>query len=275
MKCENLQFNLPLFVDDVLTDDERAQLDAHLKTCPLCRVKLSEFQALRNDLRLAALPEIPDDLIFSVKNAVAVELNRAQRKPSAIFSNSFREWLQYRLMPYSVGVIGSLVLGFALLISLLSTREATQKGVEYAQINSNRALMASNSNSSVGEINSLDYPGAVEVPITNETPRLNPAGALLALTKSIVRGKMKDEEVVVVADVFGDGIAKITEVVEAPLDDRAMKDLERALHEDPSYAPFVPANQDQRSSVVRVILKIQRVDVVDKTPRPRNKPRNL
>lgn len=263
MKCENLQFNLPLFVDNVLTGDECQQVSAHLESCPVCRAKLAEYQALKNDLRFSFQPEMPVDLVYSVKNSVAVELNRANREPSFIFSNSFREWLQYRLMPYSVGVVASLVLTFSLLISLLSTKESTQRGIEYAQLNSNRALIASNSNPKLEEIDLADYP-EINLPIADESPRINPAGALLALTKSIVRGKMKDEEVVVVADVFGDGIAKIAEVVEAPRDDRAMKDLERALHEDPSFAPFVPANQDKRSNVVRVILKIQRVDVVDK-----------
>jgi hypothetical protein len=206
---------------------------------------------------------------------VAIELRQSKREPY-FYTAGFREWLQYRLMPYSVGTIASLVLTFAFLLTLLSTREATQRSVESAQMESNRrvVLMASNSNPKIDEIISTDY-SALNLPIADESPRINPTGALLALTKSIVRGKMKDEDVVVVADVFGNGIARIAEVVEAPRDRRAMLDLERALNEDPSFAPFVPANQDNRSDHVRVILKIQRVDVVDKTPRPKTKSRAL
>ena len=130
--------------------------------------------------------------------------------------------------------------------------------------------MASNSNPKMDDFSSMDYP-ALNLPIADESPRLNPTGALLALTKSIVRGKMKDEEVVVVADVFGNGIARIAEVVEAPRDRRSMRDLEKALSDDPSFAPFVPANQDNRSDVVRVIFKIQRVDVIEEPSRPKAK----
>jgi hypothetical protein len=239
----------------------------------LCRARLVQFQALQNDLRHFPRPEPPAELLNSVRRAVAVELKQTRREPSYYRSAGFREWLQYRLMPYSVGVVASLILTFSFLVTLLSTKEAAQKGVESAQAESNRrvVMMASNSNSKIDEIISPDYP-ALNFPIADESPRINPTGALLALTKSIVRGKMKDEDVVVVADVFGNGIAQIAEVVEAPRDRRAMLDLERALNEDPSFAPFVPADQDNRSDHVRVILKIQRVDVIEKTPGPKNKP---
>jgi hypothetical protein len=275
MKCEILQFNLPLYADGALTDGERELTDAHLERCPLCRARLSEFQSLQNDLRALSPAEAPAGLLNSVRNRVAIELRQSKREPY-FYTAGFREWLQYRLMPYSVGTIASLVLTFAFLLTLLSTREATQRSVESAQMESNRrvVLMASNSNPKIDEIISTDY-SALNLPIADESPRINPTGALLALTKSIVRGKMKDEDVVVVADVFGNGIARIAEVVEAPRDRRAMLDLERALNEDPSFAPFVPANQDNRSDHVRVILKIQRVDVVDKTPRPKTKSRAL
>ena len=73
---------------------------------------------------------------------------------------------------------------------------------------------------------------------------------------------MRDDEVTVVADVFGNGLAQIAEVVEPSRDERAVEELERALQSDPSYAPFVPANMDQRSSeTIRVVLKIQSVNV--------------
>lgn len=277
MKCENLQLNLPLYADDVLTEAESAQVSHHLESCPLCRAKLAEYQTLRNDLLVSsAQVKMPDDLLYSVRNTVAVELNKVNRKRAPIFSNSFREWLQFRIMPYGVGTIASIFLTFSLLITLLSTREATQKGVENAQIQSNRAaiLTAANSNPRFDDVDSLNY-SELNLPIAEESPSINPAGALMALTKSIVRGKMKDEDVTVVADVFGNGIAKIAEVVEAPRDSRAMEDLQHALNETPNNAPFVTAKQDNRSNVVRVVLKIQRVDVVEKPMRPKSKSRNL
>jgi hypothetical protein len=80
-------------------------------------------------------------------------------------------------------------------------------------------------------------------------------GALIALTKSLMRGDMKDEEVVIVADVFGDGLAQIAEVVEPSRDRRAVLELEKALKNSSEYAPFVPANLDGRSETVRVVFQ--------------------
>jgi hypothetical protein len=97
--------------------------------------------------------------------------------------------------------------------------------------------------------------------IAGESPSINPQGALVALTRSLVRGKMEDEEVVVVADVFGNGLAKIAQVVEPSDDDRSIRQLQRALESDPVYAPFVPASYDRRSETMRVVLKIQNVNV--------------
>jgi hypothetical protein len=72
---------------------------------------------------------------------------------------------------------------------------------------------------------------------------------------------MRDDEVTVVADIFGNGLATISEVVEPSRDTKAVEELQEALQTDPSVAPFVPANMDHRSETVRVVLKIQNVNV--------------
>lgn len=269
MKCEDLQFNLPLYTEQILTDDECRMADAHLAACPVCRAKLSDFQALQNDLRSLPAAQMPADLLSQVRDSVASELRRTERKPHAIFSPVFRHWLQYRFMPYSVGTIASVLITFSFLLIMLSTKEATQQGVEKARLETNRpVILASNMNPKMPDLSYGSEYALSDLPISYETPSVNPAGALVALTKSIVRGKMKDEEVVVVADVFGNGIAKIAEVVEPPQDERAMQNLEKALSKNDSSAPFVPASKDKRADVVRVIFKIQRVDVLEKSSKP-------
>ena len=97
--------------------------------------------------------------------------------------------------------------------------------------------------------------------VSSESPSVNPQGALVALTNSLVRGEMNDDEVVVVAEVFGNGLAKIDEVVEPSKNRHAVGELEKALKSDPDFAPFVPADMDQRPDSVRVVLKIQSVNV--------------
>jgi hypothetical protein len=79
---------------------------------------------------------------------------------------------------------------------------------------------------------------------------------------------MHDDEVTVVADVFSNGLAQVAEVVEPSHDRRAIEELQKALQSDPSFAPFVPADVDKRSGTVRVVLKIQNVNVRTHTANP-------
>lgn len=266
MKCEDVQHNLPIYTDDILTDDERGTVETHLSACPVCRQKLADFQQLRNSLRSLARPEMPRQVLNSVKIAVAAELQKTSPPPAPAASKNFREWALMRLMPYGVGVVASLVIGFTLLWSLLSPVSQLGQSFEPAQtrtISSSPVLLANadlKGNTSNYELSQFEYAQS-RLLISSESPSVNPQGALVALTKSLMRGNMKDEEVVVVADVFGDGLAQIAEVVEPSRNRRAVSELEKALKTDSAYAPFVPANFDRRSDSVRVVFKIQSVDV--------------
>jgi hypothetical protein len=280
MSCKDLQEAIALYADgDTLDENVRARLDAHLVACPLCRVRLAEFQTLQNDLRVLTRPAMPADLLNAVRGAVAVEIKTAQKKQPFIYTEGFRQWLQFRFMPYAVGTVASLILTATLLLSLLSTRNVTVENnlaLSESATGSSSLLLAANSNPMIDElaITPSQY-AAMRFGVGNESPSVNPTGALVALTKSIVRGKMRDDEVVVVADVFGNGVARISEVVEAPTDESDLEALENALQKDPNQAAFLPARLDNRSDVVRVVLKIQRVDVVEEKARtPKHKPKN-
>ncbi len=268
MKCENLQFNLPVYLDDFLNTEERARLDEHLAQCPLCRQKSAEFQALRNDLRVLRRPELSVNSLALLRNRVASETRTIERNSSSLFSQNFREWLLMRFMPYSVGTIASVLLTFGLLWSLLPNSDKIGQNNEssrFQTISKSSVLLAdANLKSNLGdsEINAPGFDASPSLAISGESPSVNPQGALIALTKSFVRGKMKDDEVVVVAEVFGSGLARIDEVIEPSRDRQAVRELENALKFDPNYAPpFVPAHLDQRSDTIRVVLKIQSVNI--------------
>lgn len=267
MKCENLQLNLSVYLDNILTVEERADVDEHLAQCPLCRQKSAELQALRNDLRVMARPVLRSDLLVSLRHQIAGETVLNEQKPTLIFSENFREWLLMRLMPYSVGTIASVVLTFGLLWALLinpnKIGQTNETGEFQAATKSTVLLANANPKANLGDaaFNESDFEAAYPA-LSGASPTINPQGALIALTKSFVRGKMKDDEVVVVAEVFGNGLAQIDEVVEPSRDRQAVRELEKALKSDPNYAPsFVPANLDRRSDSVRVILKIQSVNI--------------
>lgn len=282
MKCENLQFNLSIYLDDCLTEDERALVDTHLAQCPVCRQKLADFQELRNNLRVLARPEIPDYVLNSVRSAVAGELNTIGTSPLFLFPSASRGWLQSFLMPYSVGVVASLLLGFMVLGVLLSGVNGNRQNTEFASVTPkyNQTLILTNPKLNGNEnfiFDSSDIPlssrdfSTSRLSVSGESPSVNPTGALIALTKSLVRGEMKDEEVVVVADVFGNGLAQIAEVIEPPQDAQTLYNLNKALNTDPDFAPFVPASFDKRADSVQIVLKIQRVDVNVRRLKSKNK----
>jgi hypothetical protein len=273
MKCENLQFNLSIYSDGYLTEDETASVENHLAQCPLCRQKLADFQELRNNLRVLQSPEIPAHVLNSVRSHVADKLNKNETAPLFLFpDNNSRSWLQTFLMPYSVGVAASLLIGFLVLEILLLGANANQRVTETASLipKFNSTVMLTNPDSNSNDdllfesktyaINPRDFANA-RISVSGESPSINPGGALVALTKSLVRGEMKDEELVVVADVFGNGLAQIGEVIEPPRDEQTLYNLKKALETDSNYAPFVPASFDKRADSVQIVLKIQRVDV--------------
>lgn len=266
MKCTDLQSELSLYTDRFIADDDRAVVEGHLKICPLCRQRHIDYREIQNDLRLMWRAEVPAALSNSLKRGVADEIRSS--KTSAIpISRDMREWLQLRVMPYGVGVLASLAIGFTFLWLMFSGIGASgplSASMRKSLHSDLPVLLASNSNP-YRDLNSLeispsDYAFS-RADVSTESPSINPRGALIALTKSLVRGGMKDDEVVVVADVFGNGLAQIAEVVEPSRDRRAVGELQKALDSDPAYAPFVSANLDNRSDSVRVVLKFQSVDV--------------
>lgn len=274
MKCSEVKTNLPIYSDDILTAEERAGVDLHLAACPLCRQALSEFQEIRNGLRSLSRPELSADFLTSLRTVVQTELRPSFAGPAFQLVDDRRSWVEAWLMPSAVGAFASVVFGLFLLWAILFTARDPSEFIFAADTSApvRTSIMLARNNVLLGpdsiDLSPTDYANS-RLSISGESPSLNPQGALVALTRSLVRGEMRDDEVVVVADVFGNGLARITEVVEPSTDAAAIEELERALDSDPVYAPFVPASYDRRNETTRVILKIQSVYVSTalKTPR--------
>lgn len=261
-KCEELQFDLPRYFDGSLNTNERSTIDAHLPECPLCRQKLSEFEDIWTGLRSIPRLSAPDDLVGSIRASITAHLAPASTSPVFHLIDRRRSWADIWLMPYSVGALTTLILGFVMLSLVLST-PVPQSAQNSTSTRKETPIFLTNS----FELSPDEYANT-RLAISGESPSINPQGALVALTRSLVRGEMNDDEVVVVADVFGNGLARIAEVVEPSHDGRAIGELQKALQSDPAFAPFVPANLDQRSDNIRVILKIQNVNVKTYSDRP-------
>jgi hypothetical protein len=261
---------LSLYIDNILTDDERAPVDTHLAQCPLCRQRLDDFRALRQSLKQISQAQMPSDLLASVKTSMRVELAPTAPKKKSYFSKNFREFLQMRVMPLTVGTAASLFFGFSLLWILLSNANS-QPNQDFASSDTRTPVLISpyrpNNDTEISPADVVAERGLV----SSESPSINPQGALIAMTKALVNGKVKEDEVVVVADVLSNGLAEIEEVVE-PLDDQqTVYELEKAMRKNSSDAPFVPAFLDRRADSVRVVLKIQRVEVKTSLPKAKRK----
>jgi len=259
MKCSDLQSNLPLYADGSLSDSESSDLGGHLDSCPLCRQKYADYREMRATLRQMRRPEVSLALRNAIKSSVRTELRTAKYSWVPV-SSGIREWLQMRVMPYGVGIFTSVLVAMTFLTMMFSgmLKPGTLPMAMGGRDSS--GMLASNTSPDSTAISPSDY-AKTRLGLGNESPSVNPQGALVALTKSLVRGGMKDDEVVVVADVFDNGLAQIAEVVEPSRDRRAVGELEKALESDPAFTPFVPSTLETRPQSVRVVLKFQSVDV--------------
>ncbi len=263
MKCKEIQYILPIYGDDVLSAEERKKIAGHVSSCPLCRQALEDYRHLRTDSQAIKRIEMPAALSVSIKSALSAHLDRPVITIATESTQSFNEKLMHWLMPYSVGTVAASLFILVFLFVMMSDLQSSVTILQARSQDDSSLLLANANTDEIGEDLYLprQYGGVV---LATTPPELNPAGALVALTKSIVRGNMKDEEVVVVADVFGNGLARIAEVVDPPGNERAMRELQRAFETDPEKAPFKPSKFEKDIDRVRVVLRINRVDVSDK-----------
>jgi hypothetical protein len=269
MKCSDLQDNLSLYVDGDLSEDESAAFDEHLPACPLCREKADQLRSLRTDLRQFSRPVIPQTIANRVRLSVREENRRKLLVP---FLSANLEWIQMRLLPLSAGIMGSLVIGFSFLALLLSGSLAIS---DYSARSgrSDSRIMLSPDGGSQQDPNSADISPAEyarnRMAVAGESPSINPRGTLASISKSLSRSGIRNDGMVVVADVFSNGLARIAEVVEPSKNVGAVEVLEQAFDTNSPNAPFVPASMDQRSGNVRVVLRFQSVEVNSRTPSKR------
>lgn len=263
MKCKDLKENLALYIDEMLDVRTYAVLDKHLSECSACQQTLKEFQSLQLSLRALNRPKTPNDLAFSLQSAVSLELSKSKKQPF-ISADTF-EFLKFKVMPITVSTFASLILSISLLYVLLSSKNNVENQPLIAKNTPSKIMLAPVSTDEFEFTQKSPYPSNYNAPanlaISTESPTVNPSGALIALTKSMTGGQLKDSEVVVVADVFSNGLAKISQVIEAPSNKKTLDDLQKALSSDPDFAPFVPSEVDKRSDNLRIVLRIQSVSV--------------
>jgi hypothetical protein len=274
MNCQEFRSNLSLYVDDVFETSPtiRVLCEEHLRGCPMCRAEAHDLRELRNSLSAIRRPFVSPDLTDSIRRAVATELvaQKAVQKP--VFSKTdWLGWVEFNLMPYAVGTLASVLL-FAMMFASLQAamtafRDLNVQVAAAATDNSTAILVAPATKYDMSlPYSPADY-AALRSPHALESPSLNPKGSLVSFTSSLMRGEVDDGTVVVVADVFGNGLARVANVLQAPHDKGKLDELEQILSSEPS---FVPASYDNRPDSMRVVLMIKKVNVSGELTRKEN-----
>ena len=262
MNCPQAQQNLSLYLDGQMAAPQSAACEAHLRQCPVCRAEAEDLRALSRDLALLSRPAPPVGLVAQISRAVAIETAVAQHAaPRLSWQEYLAQWLRPRLLPYAVGSLASVML-FLLSFGALSSSMVALNDWDYTQ----RLAMARDYRRVYG----IDFPGfdisqpvtpeglaVLRQPVGGESPTLNPQGALLSAMRSLAFGA-DDDEMMVVADIFSDGSASLSGVMQPPRDPQMLKDVQRALRKNPA---FVPATFDNRPATIRVVFVVQSVDV--------------
>jgi hypothetical protein len=244
-------------------DNITADVNAHIAVCEYCVNEHNEMLGISADLALLRRPAAPAGLNFAIIDAVRTENAHARGRILPI-STQAREWLTFNLFPYAAGSLASVLICIALLASL----NAPPREADPAQA---RTIFIPGAPAPVDPfaLTPEEYAQS-RLMFASESPSVNPQGAIVALSKSLVRGEMTDDEVVVVADVFGNGLAKIAMIFERPRDPGTMAAFERAIESGISEAPFVPAEFENRPEIVRVVFRYQQVNVnIGQSERPR------
>jgi len=163
-------------------------------------------------------------------------------------------------MPYGVGSLASVVLFFSMFVGLSPHFMALQKAARQME-----TVMVFHGYDLNQPVSSEDF-SARRAPFAEQSPSLNPGGALAALTGSYAHPhanmNQDSDDMIVVADVFSNGAASLADVVQAPRDRQMLADFEVALRQS---AAFVPASLDRRPDTMRVVFTVQKVDVRDRS----------
>ena len=257
MKCRELQFDLHLYADGELAEESASAVATHLDSCPLCRADLGAVGSLRSELRMMRRPEVGAGVLRRLRETISAEFAPAYGSPSFRLIEGSSNWVRTWMMPTMVGTASSVILGLALLAVILipSNIQLVTVNIDSNSGNSEPILLAS-----VPELTPFQYARS-RSNISDESPSVNPSGTLVSLTNSLENSQLDNDEVVVVANVYQNGAARVTNVVESPKSRSTMARLMRALDGDRSSPPFVPASLDNRSDLVRVVLKFQSVNV--------------
>jgi hypothetical protein len=251
MTCEETRQTLSLYVDDCVSLPTRVAMDEHLDRCPVCRAEAAELRSLTRSLKQMTRPIPPAGLAETITDLLTIEA-AARQAPKVSFGRRVARFLEPRLMPYTVGSFASVILFFLMFTALrphfVALREAALNNNGGSDSYASRMPMPGYD--LYQPVDSRSF-AASRAPYGEESPSLNPKGALAALTRA---HETDADNMVVVATVFSNGTASMSGVVKLPRDRRILQEFEAALRQ--SDPPFVRASYDRRPDTMSIVFTL-------------------
>src|SRR5690349_10601622 len=249
MTCEVTRQALSLYVDDCVSLPARVAIDEHLDRCPVCRAEMVELRSLTRSLKTMTRPVAPAGLAGTITDLLTIEA-AARQAPKISFGRKVARFLQPRLMPYSVGSFASVMLFFLMFTALRPHFVALREAAAQQVGDSYTIRMPMPGYDLYQPVDSRSF-AASRAPYGEESPSLNPKGALAALTRA---HETDADNMVVVATVFSNGTASMSGVVKLPRDRRMLEEFEAALRQ--SDPPFVRASYDRRPDTMSIVFTL-------------------
>jgi anti-sigma factor RsiW len=263
MSCEETRESLSLYVDDCVSLPMRVTIDEHLDRCPVCRSELAALRLLTRRLSSMSRPAMPAGLPPTINDLLSIEAAARRQAPTPPLAVRIARFIEPRLMPYTVGSFASVIMFFLMFTALRPHFVALRE----AALQRNGVIVLHTADPVLDlykPVTSATF-AASRAPFAEQSPSLNPGGALAALTRAYAHPHTHyygdADEMIVVTDVFSNGSASLADVVHAPRDRRMLDEFESALRQD---AAFVPASLDRRPDTMRVVFAVQKVDVNDR-----------
>src|SRR5215213_11777720 len=225
MSCEETRQTLSLYLDDCVSLPARVAIDEHLDRCPVCRAEVAELRSLTRSLSLMTRPKPPAALADTISDLLTIEAAARHQAPPPSLGRRIARFLEPRLMPYSIGSFASVIM-FTLMFAALRPHFIA---LREAALQNSGVLMLHTTEPSFDLYRPVTPEDLARsrAPFGEQSPSLNPAGALAALTRAYTQhphaGQNDNaDEMVVVADVFSNGTASLADVVQAPRDRRIL-----------------------------------------------------
>src|SRR5262245_47349119 len=203
MSCEETRQSLSLYVDDCVSLPTRVAIDEQLDRCPVCRAEVAGLRSLTRSLSLMTRPKPPLYLAETISDLLTIEAAARRQAPPPSLGRRIARFLEPRLMPYTVGSFASVIM-FTLMFAALRPHFIALREAALQNSSGVFVLRAYQPGYDLYKpVSGQDF-AASRAPFAEQSPSLDPGGALAALTRAYAHPSYNGDadDMIVVTDVF-------------------------------------------------------------------------